>query len=95
MKSEASYTVISESFIIQVDVGDIRFIYKRSFGGYFVHIDNDFVGSLLGGFFFMKIMVCFVVSRFYTNLRTFESQYRVVFPTNIIDNLDLTYHGYS
>jgi len=41
----------------QVESSDIRHIYKRSYDGFFVHVDNNFVGRLAESFMLMKILV--------------------------------------
>ena len=43
--------------LFQIDVSDIRHVYKRTYRGAIIHVDTDFVVGLSGQFFLMKVLV--------------------------------------
>jgi hypothetical protein len=44
----------------QIEVGDIRHVYKRTNLGALIHVDTDFVVGLAGSFFLMKVLVILI-----------------------------------
>ena len=46
--------------IFQIDVSDIRHVYKRTYRGAIIHVDTDFVVGLSGQFFLMKVLVTII-----------------------------------
>jgi hypothetical protein len=55
-----TFTVILRNvnnFLLQVEAGHIRNIFKRFSVGFYVHVDNDFVVELFEGVLIMKSLV--------------------------------------
>ena len=46
-----------ELALFQVEACDIRHIYKRSYCGYIVYVDDEYIQGLAGGYLLMKILV--------------------------------------